>query len=83
MEKRRFREEKYVMLLRYFLRKRIDKDTSELLQYRSDQETIQVSEFLKNASLPGGTGRDAEADKVPVDHSLTGKTVLEIQQRMR
>ena len=70
------------MLLRYFLRKRMDKDTSELLQYRSDQETIQASEFLKNASLPGGTGRDAEADKVPDDHSLTGKIVLEIQQRM-
>ena len=67
MEKRRSREEKYATLLRYFLRKRMDKDTSELLQYRSDQETIQVSEFLKNASLPGGTGRDAEADKVPVD----------------
>ena len=61
----------------------MDKDISELLQYRSGQETIQVSEFLKNASLPGGTGRDAEADKVPDDRSLPGKIVLEIQQRMR
>ena len=65
------------------MRKWIDKDTSELLQYRSGQETIQAGKYLKNASLPGGTGRDAEAEKAQVDHSLPGKIVLEIQQMMR